>query len=130
MFRVGAAAQGAVLRAGGAGGHHAGMTQGTNYRIDGARLWRALMDMAEIGATPKGGVNRVTLTEVDRAGRARFAEWCAAAGLSLRTDTMGNMFARREGRDPNRLPVMFGSHLDSQPTGGKFDGALGVLAGL
>ncbi|CAG4905915.1 unnamed protein product [Acidocella sp. C78] len=130
MFRVGAAAQGAVLRAGGAGGHHAGMTQNTNYRINGARLWHALMDMAEIGATPKGGVNRVTLTEVDRAGRARFAEWCAAAGLGLRTDTMGNMFARREGRDPDRLPVMFGSHLDSQPTGGKFDGALGVLAGL
>lgn len=106
------------------------MTQNSNYRIDGARLWDALMAMAEIGATPKGGVNRVTLTEVDQAGRTRFAAWCDQAGLKLRTDSMGNMFARREGRDPNRLPVMFGSHLDSQPTGGKFDGALGVIAGL
>lgn len=106
------------------------MTQNSNYRIDGARLWDTLMSMAEIGATPKGGVNRVTLTEVDKEGRARFAGWCRQAGLSLRTDSMGNMIARREGRDPNRLPVMFGSHLDSQPTGGKFDGALGVIAGL
>lgn len=98
--------------------------------VDAARLWDTLMDMATIGATPKGGVNRVTLTGVDRAGRARFAALCKGAGLSLRTDAMGNMFARREGRDPSRLPVMFGSHLDSQPTGGKFDGALGVIAGL
>lgn len=107
-----------------------GSTPGSNYRIDGKRLWNTLMAMAEIGATPKGGVNRVTLTEVDRAGRARFANWCADAGLTLRTDSMGNMFARRAGRDPSRLPVLFGSHLDSQPTGGKFDGALGVIAGL
>ncbi|MCF3945124.1 Zn-dependent hydrolase [Acidiphilium sp. AL] len=106
------------------------MNRDSNYRIDGKRLWGALMAMAEIGATPKGGVNRVTLTEVDRAGRARFAEWCGALGLSVRADSMGNMFARREGRDPARKPVLFGSHLDSQPTGGKFDGALGVIAGL
>ncbi|MHB1302936.1 MAG: Zn-dependent hydrolase [Acidiphilium sp.] len=106
------------------------MSTSSNYRIDGRRLWTTLMAMAEIGATPKGGVDRVTLTETDRAGRARFALWCAEAGLSLRADTMGNMFARREGRDPSRAPVMFGSHLDSQPTGGKFDGALGVIAGL
>ena len=101
-----------------------------NQRIDGRRLWDALMAMAEIGATPKGGVRRLALTEVDRAGRTRFAGWCEAAGLTLRTDAMGNMFARRPGRDPARLPVLFGSHLDSQPSGGKFDGALGVLAGL
>ncbi|MDD2877470.1 MAG: Zn-dependent hydrolase [Acidiphilium sp.] len=102
----------------------------TNYRIDGKRLWDTLMAMAAFGATPKGGVNRVTLTEVDRQGRAQFSEWCAQAGLTLRRDTMGNMFARRAGRDNTRPPVLFGSHLDSQPTGGKFDGALGVIAGL
>jgi N-carbamoyl-L-amino-acid hydrolase len=103
---------------------------GTNQRIDGQRLWDSLMAMAEIGATPKGGVKRLTLTEVDKAGRDRFADWCRALGLTVRVDAIGNMFARREGRDPNRLPVLFGSHLDSQPSGGKFDGALGVIAGL
>jgi len=101
-----------------------------NQRIDGRRLWDALMTMAEIGATPKGGVRRLALSTEDKAGRARFAEWCAAAGLAVRSDAMGNMFARREGRDPTRAPVLFGSHLDSQPSGGKFDGALGVIAGL
>src|SRR3954466_7457875 len=103
---------------------------GTNQRIDGKRLWDSLMSMAEIGATPKGGVKRLTLTEVDRAGRDRFRDWCEALGLTVRIDAIGNMFARREGRDPSRLPVLFGSHLDSQPSGGKFDGALGVLGGL
>jgi N-carbamoyl-L-amino-acid hydrolase len=103
---------------------------GTNQRIDGPRLWDSLMAMAEIGATPKGGVKRLTLTEVDRAGRDRFAQLCRDVGLTVRVDAMGNMFARRPGRDPSRLPVLFGSHLDSQPTGGKFDGALGVIAGL
>jgi N-carbamoyl-L-amino-acid hydrolase len=103
---------------------------GTNQRIDGKRLWDSLMSMAEIGATPKGGVRRLTLTEVDQRGRKRFTEWCEALGLKMRVDAIGNMFARREGRDPNRLPVLFGSHLDSQPSGGKFDGALGVIAGL
>ena len=103
---------------------------GTNQRIDSRRLWDTLMAMAEIGATPKGGVKRLTLTEVDRAGRDQFSQWCQAAGLTVRVDSMGNMFARRPGRDPNRKPVLFGSHLDSQPTGGKFDGALGVIAGL
>lgn len=103
---------------------------GTNQRIDGKRLWDSLMAMAEIGATPKGGVRRLTLTEVDKRGRERFREWCEALGLTVRVDEIGNMFARREGRDPNRKPVLFGSHLDSQPSGGKFDGALGVLAGL
>jgi beta-ureidopropionase / N-carbamoyl-L-amino-acid hydrolase len=102
----------------------------TNQRIDGKRLWDLLMSMAEIGATPKGGVRRLTLTEVDKRGRDRFRAECEAAGLTVRVDAIGNMFARRTGRDPNRLPVLFGSHLDSQPSGGKFDGALGVLAGL
>jgi N-carbamoyl-L-amino-acid hydrolase len=102
----------------------------TNQTINGPRLWDTLMAMAEIGATPKGGVKRLTLTEVDQAGRQRFTQWCEELGLTMRVDAMGNMFARREGRDPKRLPVLFGSHLDSQPTGGKFDGALGVIAGL
>jgi N-carbamoyl-L-amino-acid hydrolase len=102
----------------------------TNRRIDGRRLWDSLMGMAEIGATPKGGVRRLALTDVDLAGRERFRALCKAAGLSVRLDRMGNMFARREGRDPTRAPVLFGSHLDSQPSGGKFDGALGVIAGL
>jgi N-carbamoyl-L-amino-acid hydrolase len=102
----------------------------TNQRIDGKRLWDLLMSMAEIGATPKGGVRRLTLTDVDKRGRDRFRAECEAAGLTVRVDAIGNMFARRPGRDPNRLPVLFGSHLDSQPSGGKFDGALGVLAGL
>jgi beta-ureidopropionase / N-carbamoyl-L-amino-acid hydrolase len=102
----------------------------TNQRIDGKRLWNLLMSLAEIGATPKGGVRRLTLTDIDKRGRDRFRAECEAAGLQVRVDAIGNMFARREGRDPKRLPVLFGSHLDSQPSGGKFDGALGVLAGL
>ena len=102
----------------------------TNQRIDAARLWDSLMDMARIGATPKGGVKRLTLTDIDRQGRDHFRARCEAAGLAVRVDAMGNMFARRPGRDPTRLPVLMGSHLDSQPTGGKFDGALGVIAGL
>jgi N-carbamoyl-L-amino-acid hydrolase len=106
------------------------MAAQTNQRIDGKRLWDLLMSMAEIGATKKGGVRRLTLTEVDKRGRDRFRAHCEAAGLTVRVDAIGNMFARRPGRDPNRLPVLFGSHLDSQPSGGKFDGALGVLAGL
>jgi N-carbamoyl-L-amino-acid hydrolase len=103
---------------------------GSNQRIDGKRLWDSLMSMAELGATPKGGVRRITLTDVDRAGRERFRSWCEAAGLTVRVDAIGNMFARRAGRDPKRKPVLMGSHLDSQPSGGKFDGALGVIAGL
>ncbi len=102
----------------------------SNQRIDGKRLWDCLMDMARFGATPKGGVRRLTLTDIDRQGRDQFRTWCEAAGLTVRVDAMGNMFARRPGRDPKRLPVLMGSHLDSQPSGGKFDGALGVLAGL
>jgi N-carbamoyl-L-amino-acid hydrolase len=106
------------------------MTPRTNQRIDGARLWGSLMDMAAIGATPRGGVRRLALSDLDAEARALFRTWCETAGLSVRVDAVGNMFARREGRDPARPPVLFGSHLDSQPSGGKFDGALGVLAGL
>ncbi len=102
----------------------------TNRRIDGKRLWDSLMEMAAIGATPKGGVRRLALSGVDREGRDRFRALCEAAGLRVRVDGIGNMFARREGTDPGRPPVLFGSHLDSQPSGGKFDGALGVMAGL
>ena len=105
------------------------MTQ-TNLRIDGKRLWDTLMGYAEIGATAKGGVRRLTLTDVDKRGRDKFRSDCQALGLTVRVDAIGNMFARRPGRDPSRAPVLFGSHLDSQPSGGKFDGALGVLAGL
>ncbi len=102
----------------------------TNQRIDGKRLWDSLMGFAAIGATPKGGVRRLTLTDVDRRGRDKFRAECEALGLTVRVDEIGNMFARRAGRDNTRLPVLFGSHLDSQPSGGKFDGALGVISGL
>jgi N-carbamoyl-L-amino-acid hydrolase len=102
----------------------------SNIRIDGGRLWDSLMEMAKIGATPKGGCKRLTLTDLDREGRELFASWCRKAGLVLGTDEMGNMFARRQGGDEALAPVMMGSHLDTQPTGGKFDGVLGVLGAL
>jgi len=96
-------------------------------KVDGERLWQSLMDLASIGATPRGGVKRITLTDLDR---DRFVEWCKAAGMSIRVDAIGNIFARRPGTDDSLPPVMTGSHLDTQPSGGKFDGAYGVLAGL
>ncbi len=98
--------------------------------IDSERLWKRLMQMAEIGATPKGGVCRVALTEEDRRGRDLFVEWSAALGCTVEVDAMGNVFARRAGQQDQLPAVLIGSHLDSQPTGGKFDGVLGVLAGL
>jgi N-carbamoyl-L-amino-acid hydrolase len=101
-----------------------------NPRIDGERLWASLMELARIGATPKGGVRRLTLTPEDRQGRELFARWCREAGLKVRVDRIGNMFARRDGTDRDAPPVVMGSHLDSQPSGGKFDGAYGVMAGL
>ena len=101
-----------------------------NLKIDGARLWDSLMEMARIGATEKGGVNRLALTDLDRDSRDLFTQWCEAAGCTVSVDAIGNMFARRPGRNNDLAPVMTGSHLDSQPTGGKFDGAFGVLAGL
>ncbi len=101
-----------------------------NLRIDAQRLWDSLMRMAEIGATDKGGVCRLALTDLDRRSRDLWREWCEQAGCTVRIDAVGNLFARRPGRDPDAPPVMAGSHLDSQPTGGKFDGAYGVLAAL
>jgi len=106
------------------------MTAGTNLRIDGQRLWASLMEMARIGATPKGGCNRQTLTDLDREGRLLFQRWAEAAGCTVTVDSMGTMMALRPGRHPELPPVVMGSHLDTQPTGGKFDGVLGVLAGL
>jgi N-carbamoyl-L-amino-acid hydrolase len=101
-----------------------------NLAIDRQRLWASLMEMAKIGATEKGGVNRQALTDLDRQGRDLFVRWCEEAGCSVRIDKMGNIFARRPGRDDGLAPVMTGSHLDTQPTGGKYDGVFGVLAGL
>jgi N-carbamoyl-L-amino-acid hydrolase len=103
---------------------------GSNLRINGERLWDSLMEMAKIGPGVKGGNRRLTLTDVDREGRELFKSWCEKAGCTLAVDTMGNMFARREGTDDTLPPVMVGSHLDTQPTGGKYDGVLGVLSGL
>ncbi|WP_315135550.1 Zn-dependent hydrolase [Achromobacter marplatensis] len=101
-----------------------------DLRVDGARLWQSLMDLARIGGTEKGGVCRLALTDLDRQGRDLFVNWAMDAGCEVRVDAIGNIFARRPGRD-NRLPVvMTGSHIDTQPTGGKFDGNYGVLAGL
>ena len=102
----------------------------SNVRINGARLWDSLMEMAKIGATPKGGCRRLTLTDLDKQARVLFRRWCEAAGCTVKVDAMGNMFARRPGENETLAPVMMGSHLDTQPTGGKFDGALGVLGAL
>jgi beta-ureidopropionase / N-carbamoyl-L-amino-acid hydrolase len=102
----------------------------TNVRVNAARLWSSLMEMAAIGATPKGGVRRIGLSEEDRQGRNLFRRWCDAQGYAVRVDPLGNMFARRRGAESGLKPVLVGSHLDSQPTGGKFDGAFGVLAAL
>jgi N-carbamoyl-L-amino-acid hydrolase len=99
-------------------------------KIDADRLWQSLMDLARIGATPLGGVRRITLTDLDRQGRDRVVAWFEAAGLEVRVDPIGNIFGRRAGRDPKRPPIVAGSHIDTQPSGGKFDGNYGVLAGL
>ncbi len=102
----------------------------SDIKVDRDRLWTSLMKLGEIGATPRGGVCRLALTDRDRMGRDLFVEWCKEAGCKVSVDGMGNIFARRAGRNDDLPPVMTGSHLDSQPTGGKFDGAYGVLAGL
>ena len=102
----------------------------TNLSIDRERLWASMMEMAKIGATAKGGNNRQALTDLDREGRDLFVRWCEEAGLSVTVDRMGSIFARRPGRNPDLPPVLAGSHLDTQPTGGKFDGVFGVLAAL
>ncbi len=99
-------------------------------RVNGRRLWDSLMEMAQIGATPKGGVCRLALTDLDRQGRDLFVRWAKEAGCTITVDRMGNVYARRAGRDDSLAPVVTGSHADSQPTGGKFDGIYGVLGGL
>jgi N-carbamoyl-L-amino-acid hydrolase len=100
------------------------------WRINGERLWQSLMDLARIGATPKGGVCRLALTDLDRQGRDLVIGWAREAGMSITVDQIGNVFMRRPGRDNALPPIMTGSHIDTQPTGGKFDGNYGVLAGL
>ena len=103
---------------------------GENLRINPDRLWDSLMEMAKIGPGVAGGNNRQTVTDEDGEGRHLFKRWCEETGLEMGLDQMGNMFARREGTDPEAPPVFVGSHLDTQPTGGKYDGVLGVLGGL
>ena len=102
----------------------------SNLRVNGDRLWDSLMEMAKIGPGVAGGNIRQTLTDEDSEGRHLFKKWCEDQGCSMGLDKMGNMFAYREGTDPDALPVYVGSHLDTQPTGGKYDGVLGVLGGL
>jgi beta-ureidopropionase / N-carbamoyl-L-amino-acid hydrolase len=101
-----------------------------NLRINGDRLWDALMELAKIGATPKGGVKRLCLTDLDKQGRDLVVSWAKQAGMSVTIDQIGNVFMRRAGRNNALPPIMSGSHIDTQPTGGKFDGNYGVLAAL
>ncbi len=101
-----------------------------DVRVNGDRLWQSLMELAKIGATPKGGVCRLTLTDLDRQGRDLVIGWAREAGLSVTIDKIGNVFMRRAGKNNALPPIMTGSHIDTQPTGGKFDGNFGVLAGL
>ena len=98
--------------------------------VDEARLWRRLMRLAEIGATPAGGVNRQALSPEDTEAKRLLAGWAAELGFGVEIDEIGNLYVRRPGLDANAAPVVTGSHLDSQPTGGKFDGAYGVIAGF
>ena len=101
-----------------------------NVRINGERLWASLMELAKIGATPKGGVCRLTLTDLDKQGRDLVLGWAKEAGMTITIDKIGNGFMRRAGRNNSLPPIMTGSHIDTQPTGGKFDGNYGVLAGI
>ncbi|PBB78798.1 Zn-dependent hydrolase [Mesorhizobium sp. WSM3879] len=103
---------------------------GENLRINSDRLWDSIMEMAKIGPGIAGGNNRQTLTDSDKQGRELFKSWCDQAGLTMGVDQMGTMFMTRPGTDPDALPIYVGSHLDTQPTGGKYDGVLGVLSGL
>jgi N-carbamoyl-L-amino-acid hydrolase len=104
--------------------------QSSQRHISSERLWASLMELAKLGATPKGGVCRLALTDLDRQARDLFVQWCEQAGCTVTVDAVGNIFARRPGRNPQLPPVMTGSHIDTQPTGGKFDGCYGVLAGV
>ncbi|MRX50828.1 hydantoinase/carbamoylase family amidase [Paracoccus sp. S-4012] len=107
-----------------------GPAPAANMRVNPDRLWDSLMEMAKIGPGIAGGNNRQTLTDEDGEARRLFQSWCEAEGMAMEVDRMGNMFMRFEGADPEADPVHIGSHLDTQPTGGKYDGVLGVLAGL
>jgi len=102
----------------------------TPVKINAPRLWDSLMQIAEIGATEKGGCNRQALTDLDKQARDLWVQWVEEAGCDVRIDQMGNIFARRRGLDNGLPAVVTGSHIDTQPTGGKFDGVYGVLAGL
>jgi N-carbamoyl-L-amino-acid hydrolase len=102
----------------------------STLRINGERLWASLMELAQIGATPKGGVCRLTLTDLDKQGRDLVLRWAREAGMSITIDKIGNGFMRRAGRNNSLPPIVTGSHIDTQPTGGKFDGNYGVLAGI
>ncbi len=102
----------------------------TSISVNGDRLWGALMRLAEIGKTAKGGVCRLALTDLDKQGRDLVTGWAREAGMSVTVDKIGNVFMRRKGRNDSLPPIMCGSHIDTQPTGGKFDGNYGVLAGL
>lgn len=101
-----------------------------NLRANGSRLWATILETATFGSTPAGGINRLTLSPEDGCVRDWFREACETAGLTVSVDALGTQYAVRPGRDMSRAPIAFGSHLDTQPTGGKFDGVLGVLAGL
>ena len=103
---------------------------GQNLRIDSARLWDSLEQMAKVGPGIAGGCNRQTLTDADNEGRHLFKSWAEAAGMTMGVDTMGTMYFTRPGTDPDALPIYMGSHLDTQPTGGRYDGVLGVLGAL
>ena len=105
-------------------------TDVSNLRINGDRLWQSLMELAEIGATKKGGVCRLALTDLDKQGRDLVTRWAHEAGMTVTIDKIGNGFMRRPGRNNSLPPIMTGSHIDTQPTGGKFDGNYGVLAGI
>jgi len=102
----------------------------TKLRVNGQRLWDSLMELAKIGATDKGGVCRLTLTDLDKQGRDLVTRWAREAGMTVTIDKIGNGFMRRAGRNNSLPPIMTGSHIDTQPTGGKFDGNYGVLAGI
>lgn len=102
----------------------------SNVRVNGSRLWDMLMEMGQIGGTPKGGCKRLTLTDLDKQGRDLFRAWVEKEGCTVEIDEMGNMFATRPGVENDLAPVLMGSHLDTQPTGGKFDGVLGVLGAV
>jgi beta-ureidopropionase / N-carbamoyl-L-amino-acid hydrolase len=106
------------------------MTNLSSLTINGTRLWNALMTLAELGATPKGGVKRLALTDLDKQGRDLVVGWAKEAGMSVVVDGIGNVFMRRDGTNNALPPIMCGSHIDTQPTGGKFDGNYGVLAGI